>query len=205
MYAQQGVDAEAQRAVERLVVVAHTDGDLQKGRLVRPDDVLQDAAQRPAAVRGGQVAAGEIRDAVVDQRLPQFLEVRRPVPAPPAGVQQVIQVALHGQLQLAQHLAARARRLGGHARLVVEQAVQHRGHERLVGFDTGHGVPPQAGGCSTVRSRSSRIDRASPPTSSMRWPTPRTGAPSPPRQSVRRPRRRPSSVSAAAPAYRVGR
>ena len=78
-------------------------------------------------------AAGQVGDAVVDQRLLELLQLGRPGDAADPRVEQVLQVAPDRLLQLAQDLVAAPGRLAADVRVVVDQAVEDRGEERLIG------------------------------------------------------------------------
>ena len=102
-------------------------------------DRLEDPAKLLAPCGRAQVRARQVGNPVVHQR---HFQLARGSPASDwhrrRRVQQVLQVAAHALLQLAQHLAARLGRLARRGRVVVDQAVEHRRHQRLISFDFRH-------------------------------------------------------------------
>src|SRR5579883_975409 len=199
---------EPDRAVDRLGRIDQLHPQLLEPRLILPQHGLDRLAKLLAILGRDRRGTRHVGDAVIDQRLLQMLQLRCRGDAADPRVEEVLQVAPHRLLQVAQQLVAAPRRLAANLGLVVDQPVEDRREQWLVGPDLGHMLsflysplatvdsPPDA---EKVTVWISRIEVASSPTRKVRWPTPRTGVPSPPRQSVARPSRSMSSVSAAEP------
>ena len=169
------------------------------------------ASSPQVVLRGG--TAGERRHAVVDDRAAQQ-RVALEVDAGLRGVEQPVEVAQHVVAQPLQRGRAVLARLGGPARLVVDQAIEQRRVEPVARERFSHRlrrrVRSAAGSRPRPASAPARWCRVRPRGTSssaisawsvvsMRWPTPCQAPPGCSRQSVARARRSALSVSRSVP------
>src|SRR5882672_10402711 len=88
---QHRLDAEAQRALDGVAVVAAHDADALEARLAAPDHELDLPQEVRARLRGRERRAGEIRHAEAQERAVELVEGARPsAPALPR-VQEVLE------------------------------------------------------------------------------------------------------------------